>query len=163
MDFGAQVLAPRIRVMIITSAGITKIGCSLLAWYRVSRKTLYAFHFTIPRLIMHQILARACGAPAVSVQAVDCWQWRSGHYNHQSFLFFSPRFSCSRIKKLILLRMPKNLGVNTFSDPVGHIGFCRRCRRWASAPFAARLVFQSLTFFNSPFCRLLKIVQNIKG
>ena len=23
--------------------------------------------------------------------------------------------------------MPKNLGVDTFPDPVGHIGFCRRC------------------------------------
>ena len=33
-------------------------------------------------------LARACGVPAVGVRAVDCWQWRSGHYFHQSFPFF---------------------------------------------------------------------------
>ena len=25
-------------------------------------------------------LARACGVPAVGIQAVDCWQWRSCHY-----------------------------------------------------------------------------------
>ena len=47
--------------------------------------------------------------------------------------------------------MPKNLRLNTFSDPVCHFGAPRRpfwilqalqrCRRWASAPFAARLVF----------------------
>ena len=47
--------------------------------------------------------------------------------------------------------MPKNLGVDTFPDPFGHFGppwrpflileAVRRCRRWASAPFAARLVF----------------------
>ena len=37
--------------------------------------------------------------------------------------------------------MPQNLRVDTFPDPVshfgapgGHIGFCRRCRWWASAP-----------------------------
>ena len=29
-------------------------------------------------------LARAGGVPAVGVQAVDCWQWRSGHYNHNT-------------------------------------------------------------------------------
>ena len=33
--------------------------------------------------------------------------------------------------------MPKNLGIDTFPDPVDHFGFCRR---WGSAPFAARLV-----------------------
>ena len=46
--------------------------------------------------------------------------------------------------------MPKNLGVDTFPDPVCHFGApwrpfwilqaVRRCRRWASAPCAARLV-----------------------
>ena len=50
-----------------------------------------------------------------------------------------------------MLRTPKNLGVNTFADPVSHFGApkqpfwilqaVRRCRRCASAPFAARLVF----------------------
>ena len=34
------------------------------------------------------LLPRACGVPAVCVRAVNCWQWRSGHYSHQSFLFF---------------------------------------------------------------------------
>ena len=33
--------------------------------------------------------ARACGVPAVDVRVVDCWQWRSGHYFHPSFPFFS--------------------------------------------------------------------------
>ena len=36
----------------------------------------------------------------------------------------------ARIKKLIqrkLLRMPKNLGVATFPDPINHFGFCRQC------------------------------------
>ena len=47
--------------------------------------------------------------------------------------------------------MPKNLGVDTFPDPIRHFGApwrpfwillaVRRCRRWASAPFAVRLVF----------------------
>ena len=32
-------------------------------------------------------LARAGGVPAIGVRAVDCWQWRSGNYFHQSFLF----------------------------------------------------------------------------
>ena len=46
--------------------------------------------------------------------------------------------------------MPKNLGVNTFPDPIGHFGApwrpfwifqaVRHCRQWASAPFTARLV-----------------------
>ena len=35
-------------------------------------------------------LARAGGVPAVGARAVDCWQRRSGHYNHQSFLIFFP-------------------------------------------------------------------------
>ena len=52
--------------------------------------------------------------------------------------------------------MPKNLGVDTFPDPVGHFGAhwwpfwilqaVRRCRRWASAPGAARLVFYLILF-----------------
>ena len=47
--------------------------------------------------------------------------------------------------------MPQNLGVDTCPDPVGHFGAhwrpfwilqaVRRCRRWASAPGATRLVF----------------------
>ena len=56
------------------------------------------------------LLARACGVPAVGVRSVDCWQWRSGHYSHQSFpfspfsVFSALRFSHRRsawIKKLI--------------------------------------------------------------
>ena len=76
---------------------------------------------------------------------------------------FSPFFSSvatfshrrsARIKKLIqrkLLGAPKNLGVDILPDPVGHFGApllpfwilqaIRRCGWWASAPFAARLVF----------------------
>ena len=89
-------------------------------------------------------LARVCDVLAVGVRAVNRWQWRSGHYNHQSFLFSPPFFSPSpffsvmtfshrrsaRIKKLIwrkLLRTPKNLGVHPFPDPVNHFEFCRRC------------------------------------
>ena len=30
-------------------------------------------------------MAQTCSVPAVCVRAVDCWQWRSGHYNHQTF------------------------------------------------------------------------------
>ena len=47
--------------------------------------------------------------------------------------------------------MPKNLEVDTFPDPIRHFGApwrpfwilqaVRRCRRWASAPGAARLLF----------------------
>ena len=103
-------------------------------------------------------LARACGVPQVGVRAVDCWQWHSGHYSHQSFLFsvfftvtFSHRWS-ARIKKLILQKLagvPKNLGVDTFPDPSAILGppggpfvFCRR---WVSVPFATRLVFYDLS------------------
>merc|ERR1711954_400716 len=66
---------------------------------------------------------------------------------------FSHRRS-ARIKKLILRKLtgsPKNLGVDTFPDPLRHFGapwrpfwilqVVRRGRRLASAPFAARLVF----------------------
>ena len=52
-------------------------------------------------------LARACGVPVVTVRPVDRWQWRSGHFSHQSFfsfllstVTFSHRKS-ARIKKLI--------------------------------------------------------------
>ena len=52
-----------------------------------------------------------CGDPAVVVEAIDCWQWRSGHWKQHSFLFlfflfffsgvyFSHRRS-AQIKKLI--------------------------------------------------------------
>ena len=61
--------------------------------------------------VTSDLLARACGVPAVGVWAVDCWQWCSGHYFHPYFLFFFPRFFFSvatfshrrraRIKKLI--------------------------------------------------------------
>ena len=81
-----------------------------------------------------------------------------GHFGIQGYPPFPHRRS-ARIKKLIwrkLLRMPKNLGVDTFLDPVGHFGApwrsywilqaVRRCRQWASAPFAARLVLIQLSF-----------------
>ena len=78
----------------------------------------------------------------------------SGHYKHHYLFFFHFPFFFSvatfshrrsaRIKKLIqrkLLRMPKNLGVDTFPDPVAHFGapwqpywilqVVRRCR-WCS-------------------------------
>ena len=42
--------------------------------------------------VVATILARACGVPAVDVRAVDCWQWRSGHYFHLYFLSFFSRF-----------------------------------------------------------------------
>ena len=65
--------------------------------------------------------------------------------------------------------MPKNFGVDTFSDPVGHfespwqpfwilqaVRRCmRRCMRLASAPFAARLVFISFSHLFS-----INFVQN---
>ena len=38
-------------------------------------------------------LAQVFGVPAVGVWAVDCWQWRSGHFFHPSFPFlFFPLF-----------------------------------------------------------------------
>ena len=53
--------------------------------------------------------------------------------------------------------MPNNLGLDPFPDPVGHFGApwrpfwilqaVRRCRRWASAPGAARLVFNYISHF----------------
>ena len=70
-----------------------------------------------------------------------------------SIATFSHRRS-AWIKKLIYQKLtgtPKNLKVDTFPDPVGHFGAhwrpfwilqaVRCCRRWASAPGAARLVF----------------------
>ena len=69
---------------------------------------------------------------------------------------FSHRRS-ARIKKLIQRKLtgtPKNLGVDTFPDPLRHFGApwrpfwilqaVRRCRRLASAPFAARLVLSGI-------------------
>ena len=102
------------------------------------------------------ILARACGVPAVGVRAVDCWPLFSSVFS----FFFPPRFLSSvatfshrrsaRIKNLFSL----NLGVDTFPDPLIHFGApwrpfwilqaVRRCRRLASAPFAARLVLTKL-------------------
>ena len=48
------------------------------------------------------ILAGGCGVPAVNVLAVNCWQWHSGHYFHQSF-FLSPLpfFSCFSPEKVL--------------------------------------------------------------
>jgi len=65
--------------------------------------------------------------------------------------------------------MPENLGVDTFPNPVGHFGAhwrpfwilqaVRRCRRWASAPFAARLVllYKKVLIKTSPHCVSLVI------
>ena len=68
----------------------------------------------------------------------------------------------ARIKKLILRKLtgtPKNLGVDTFPDPLCHFGApwrpfwilqaVRRCRRLASAPSAARLGFLTVTMQNT--------------
>ena len=54
-----------------------------------------------------------------------------------------------------MIRAPNNLGVNPLPDPVSHFGLpwrlfwilrvLWRCRRWATAPFAARLEFISPT------------------
>ena len=95
------------------------------------------------------------------------------------FSFFPPCFShfssvttfshrSARIKKLILpklLRTPKNLGVDSFPDPVRHFGApwrpfwilqaVRRCRRLASAPFAARLVYSYC-----PICKPCSFIEN---
>ena len=80
-------------------------------------------------------LARACGVPAVVVRAVDCWQWRSGHYSHQSFLcFFPPLFSSpllpfltervlgSKTYKAKVGWSAQKPGVHPFPDPIGHFG-----------------------------------------
>ena len=83
-------------------------------------------------------LARACGVPAVGVRAVNCWQWRSGHYTHQSFPFFlpifspfflpffSPFFSPSRPFLTEGVLGSKSLFskscLDNFPDPVGHFG-----------------------------------------
>ena len=72
-----------------------------------------------------QKLAQACGVPAV-----DCWQWRRGHYFHPYFLFF-PR----RVDLLCHFGAPWR--------PFWILQAVRRCRRLASTPFAARLVFIS--------------------
>ena len=55
-----------------------------------------------------------------------------------------------------IARSAQNLGVGTFPDTISHFGApwrpfwnlqaLRRCRRWASALFATRLVFRSLLF-----------------
>ena len=60
--------------------------------------------------------------------------------------------------------MPKNLGVDTFPDPVGHFGAhwrqfwilqaVRRSSRWASALDAARLVFLNSVIFFWDLCHL---------
>ena len=78
------------------------------------------------------------------------------------FFFSVTTFSHTRsalINKLILWKLTgahKNLGVDTFPDPVGHFGapmrqywIWRRCRWWASAPLAARLVFLLCCLFFS--------------
>ena len=82
----------------------------------------------------------------------------SGRCKRHYFPFPLPFFSVAtfshrrdaKIKKLILRKLlwiPENLGVDTFPDPIGHFGaswwilqVVRRCRQWASAPGAARLV-----------------------
>ena len=63
------------------------------------------------------VLARACGIPAVGIWAVNCWQWRIRQYNHQSFLFlpfFSRFFSCVSSSKILKItkRQTKRLTVS---------------------------------------------------
>ena len=85
---------------------------------------------------------------SIAVRAVD---WHDNYF-HYSFPPLSHRRS-ARIKKLVvqkLTRAPKKHWVHHFLDPVGHFGApwrpfwilqaVRCCRRWASAPYAARLV-----------------------
>ena len=85
-------------------------------------------------------LARAYGVTAVVVRAVSLGRSTASNDVVATILislfpFYRPVFFPSvatyshrrsaRIKKLIkrkLLRMPKNLGVDTFPDPVGHFG-----------------------------------------
>ena len=59
----------------------------------VGRRSGSRVAMTLVATINNILLARAFGVPAVGVRAVDCWQWRSGHYFHPYFLFFFfPRF-----------------------------------------------------------------------
>ena len=136
---------------IISVCWLVNPGSNLILWHTYLLTFLYWFIY-----IIFFLLARAVGVPAVGVQAVDCLQWRIGHYFHPywreraafqrsafgrltagndvvatiiiSLFFFSffSRFRRSdRIKKAILqklLRMPKNPGVDTFPDSVGHFG-----------------------------------------
>ena len=67
-----------------------------------------------------QFLARACGVPVVVIRAVDCWQWRSCHYFHQSFLpppFYSPIFSAFSPLRPFLIEGV--LGSKTYLAKVG--------------------------------------------
>ena len=141
----------------------TKVRAS--AWLNMMMNSIV---FIYPVL---NLLARACGVPVGR---------RLGRWLATTLvaaIFFSvATFSHRRsawIKKLIqqkLLRTPKNLGVDTFPDPVSHFGAhwrpfwilqaVRRCRQWASVPGDARLVFICLSskfptnnFFNlQKFC-----------
>ena len=74
--------------------------------------------------------------------------------------FFVSHRRSAWIKKLILrkwLQMANNLGLDPFPDHVGHFGApwrpfwilqaVWRCRRWACAPGAARLVFYKQLFY----------------
>ena len=93
------------------------------------------------------LLARACGVPAIGVRAVDCWQWRSGHYFHNSFFFpfihFPPPFFFSPPLRPFLIEgvlgsknlfsksclerpKPKDKHLSAIlGPPGGHFGFLR--------------------------------------
>ena len=53
-------------------------------------------------MLLWFVLARACGVPAVGVRAVDCWQWRSGHYFHPYFLLLFSRFFFSPSRPFLI-------------------------------------------------------------
>ena len=112
------------------------------------------------------VASRLNGAP---IACANMW-----HFSHKR---------SARIKKLIqqkLLRMPKNLGVDTLSailgPPGGHFGFCRRCsitggaalqavskcplRRQAGIPLTSFFFKPSLRYF---FKKVTKSFQQRRG
>ena len=109
-------------------------------WHIASYSNLFRYIHCKSSLDKYAKLA-ACGVPADGVRVVDCWQWRSGHYFHQSFLFipvFPPVFflffSPSRpflIEGVLgsknsfsesCLECQKKLRVDTFPGPIDHFG-----------------------------------------
>ena len=136
-------------------------------WHKWSLLQLITF-MQSTGLLFSQLLARAAGVAVGRLQAVD-WQRRLWTtifiiiFHHFFHFFFSvATFShrrSARIKKLIQrkwLQMANNLGWDPFPDAVGHFGAPSRpfwilqavqlCRRRASAPSAARLVFSNKNY-----------------
>ena len=143
---------------------IHSVYINTLTYYKVYLQRL-------PRYLFGASVRRSSGRRSGGrLLAMTQWPLFSSVFPFFSPVFFPQYFSCffssvatpshrrsARIKKLIqqkLLRTPKNLGVHTFPDPLCHFGApwrpfwilqaVRRCRRLASAPFAARLVFRKI-------------------